>query len=71
MSDAIKAILEDEKKLKEVAKVAFDSVDTDKSGQIDFLKGRAHLYSRQQLLTINFLNLITTGNDQSFKVLLV
>ena len=35
MSDAIKAILEDEKKLKEVAKVAFDSVDTDKSGQID------------------------------------
>ena len=35
MSDQIKAILNDEKKLNEVAKVAFDSVDTDKSGQID------------------------------------
>ena len=35
MSDAIKDILNDEKKLKEVAKVAFDSVDTDRSGLID------------------------------------
>lgn len=35
MSKAIKDILENEKKFKEVAKVAFDSVDTDKSGQID------------------------------------
>ena len=35
MSEAIKNILKDEAKLKEVARVAFDSVDTDKSGQID------------------------------------
>ena len=35
MSDAIKEILNNEKKLHEVAKVAFDSVDTDRSGQID------------------------------------
>ena len=35
MSDAIKEILNNEKKLREVAKVAFDSVDTDRSGQID------------------------------------
>lgn len=35
MSKAIKDILANEKKFNEVAKVAFDSVDTDKSGQID------------------------------------
>lgn len=35
MSKAIKDILANEKKLTEVAKIAFDSVDTDKSGQID------------------------------------
>ena len=35
MSDAIKEILKNKKKLNEVAKVAFDSVDTDRSGQID------------------------------------
>ena len=35
MSDAIKDILNDQKKLREVAKVAFDSVDTDRSGLID------------------------------------
>ena len=35
MSKAIKDILSNEKKLNEVAKVAFDSVDTDKSSQID------------------------------------
>lgn len=35
MSKAIKEILANEKKFTEVAKVAFDSVDTDKSGQID------------------------------------
>jgi Ca2+-binding EF-hand superfamily protein len=35
MSKAIKDILNNEKKFTEVAKVAFDSVDTDKSGQID------------------------------------
>ena len=35
MSDAIKDILNDAKKLREVAKVAFDSVDTDRSGLID------------------------------------
>jgi len=35
MSDAIKNILNDDKKLREVAKVAFDSVDTDRSGLID------------------------------------
>ena len=35
MSKAIKDILSNDKKLKQVAKVAFDSVDTDKSGQID------------------------------------
>ena len=32
---AIKEIINNEAKLKEVARVAFDSVDTDKSGQID------------------------------------
>jgi len=35
MAKAIKDILSNEKKFNEVAKVAFDSVDTDKSGQID------------------------------------
>ena len=35
MSKAIKEILSNEKKFTEVAKVAFDSVDTDKTGQID------------------------------------
>ena len=35
MSEAIKEILNNEKKLNEVAKVGFDSVDTDRSGQID------------------------------------
>jgi Ca2+-binding EF-hand superfamily protein len=35
MSKAIKDILSSEKKFNEVAHVAFDSVDTDKSGQID------------------------------------
>ena len=35
MSDAIKEILNNEKKLREIVKVAFDSVDTDRSGQID------------------------------------
>ena len=35
MSDAIKEIINDEEKLKKVARAAFDSVDTDKSGQID------------------------------------
>ena len=35
MSDAIKDILNDDKKLREVAKVAFDSVYTDRSGLID------------------------------------
>ena len=35
MSKAIKDILNNEKKFTEVAKVAFDSVDTDRSGQID------------------------------------
>ena len=35
MADGIKAILQDEAKLQEVARVAFDSVDTDRSGQID------------------------------------
>ena len=35
MSKAIKEILSNEKKFTEVARVAFDSVDTDKSGQID------------------------------------
>ena len=35
MSDAIKDILNDDKKLREVAKVAFVSVDTDRSGLID------------------------------------
>ena len=35
MSGAIKDILSNEKKFTEVARVAFDSVDTDKSGQID------------------------------------
>ena len=34
MSKAIKDILSNEKKLNEVAKVAFDSVDTDKSGHL-------------------------------------
>ena len=36
MTETLKRILEDEKKLEEVAKVAFDSVDTDKSGQINY-----------------------------------
>ena len=35
MSKAIKEILNNERKFTEVAKVAFDSVDTDRSGQID------------------------------------
>ena len=35
MAKAIKDILASEKKFTEVAKVAFDSVDTDRSGQID------------------------------------
>ena len=35
MAQAIKEILSNELKFNEVAKVAFDSVDTDKSGQID------------------------------------
>ena len=35
MAEAIKEILNNENKLKEVARVAFESVDTDKSGQID------------------------------------
>ena len=35
MAEAVKNILKDEAKLKEVARAAFDSVDTDKSGQID------------------------------------
>jgi len=35
MSKQIKEILNSEKKFNDVAKVAFDSVDTDKSGQID------------------------------------
>jgi Ca2+-binding EF-hand superfamily protein len=35
MSKAIKDILSSDKKFNEVAKVAFDSVDSDKSGQID------------------------------------
>ena len=35
MTDAIKEILNNEKKLREVVKVAFDSVDTDWSGLID------------------------------------
>lgn len=33
MSKAIKEILADEQKLNQVAKVAFDSVDTDHSGK--------------------------------------
>ena len=35
MAEAIKEILNNEKKLREVVKVAFDSVDTDRSGLID------------------------------------
>lgn len=35
MSKAIKDILSNDKKFTEIAKVAFESVDTDKSGQID------------------------------------
>ena len=35
MTDAIKEILNNEKKLREIVKVAFDSVDTDRSGLID------------------------------------
>jgi Ca2+-binding EF-hand superfamily protein len=35
MPKAIDEILKDDKKFTEVAKLAFDSVDTDKSGQID------------------------------------
>lgn len=34
MVDAVKQILADKKKLERVARVAFDSVDTDKSGNI-------------------------------------
>ena len=33
--DQIKAILNDENKLKQIARVAFESVDTDHSGHID------------------------------------
>ena len=32
---SIKDIINDEQKLREIARVAFDSVDTDKSGKID------------------------------------
>lgn len=35
MAKQIRDILNNEKKFNDVAKVAFDSVDTDKSGQID------------------------------------
>ena len=35
MAQAIKDIINNEKKLNEVARVAFNSVDTDNSGQID------------------------------------
>ena len=35
MAEAIKEILNNEKKLEEVARVAFNSVDTDNSGLID------------------------------------
>ncbi len=35
MSKAIKEILKSKNKFNEVAKIAFDTVDTDKSGQID------------------------------------
>ena len=35
MTDSIKEISNNEKKLREVVKVAFDSVDTDRSGLID------------------------------------
>ena len=35
MSKALKEILNNEKKFTELAKVAFESVDTDNSGQID------------------------------------
>ncbi len=38
MSKTIKEILSSEKKFNEVARVAFDSVDTDRSGQIDALE---------------------------------
>jgi Ca2+-binding EF-hand superfamily protein len=36
MTETLKRILDDDKKLEEVAKVAFDSVNTDKSGQINY-----------------------------------
>ena len=35
MTESIKEIINNEQKLKQVARAAFDSVDTDKSGQID------------------------------------
>ena len=35
MSDSIKDLLNNESKLLEIAKTAFESVDTDKSGEID------------------------------------
>ena len=35
MSDAIKEILNNEKKLREIVKVSFDNVITDRSSQID------------------------------------
>ena len=35
MAEVYKKILEDEEKINEVAKAAFDNVNTDKSGQID------------------------------------
>ena len=38
MVEAIKEILDDVDKLHEVTKIAFDSVDIDKSGQIDELE---------------------------------
>jgi len=35
MAEALKKILKDDKKFNEIAKIAFDSVDEDKSGEID------------------------------------
>lgn len=35
MLNALKEILNDEKKIKEIAKAAFDSADTDRSGEIE------------------------------------
>lgn len=37
MAKAIKAILENDEKLNEVTKIAFDSVDTDNSGNINYI----------------------------------